>query len=121
MQPCRSPYCECTKHKCTHPGFYDARHIKFNWKGNQMDSFDNRLKQILNMFSIDADTGIPDFILAKFLCRITDTLTTSYQELPDNENIGDIKEESTQESSIVNQFAEALSELREDVRRHSST
>jgi hypothetical protein len=73
------------------------------------------------MFSIDADTGIPDFILAKFLCRITDTLTTSYQELPDNENIGDIKEESTQESSIVNQFAEALSELREDVRRHSST
>jgi len=22
---CRSPYCECTSHRCTHPGFYDAR------------------------------------------------------------------------------------------------
>ena len=25
MQPCCSPYCECTVGKCTHPGFYDAR------------------------------------------------------------------------------------------------
>jgi hypothetical protein len=25
-QPCRSPYCECDAGKCTHPGFYDARH-----------------------------------------------------------------------------------------------
>lgn len=24
-KPCRSPYCECEKDKCTHPGFYDAR------------------------------------------------------------------------------------------------
>jgi len=24
-KPCRSPYCECDKGKCTHPGFYDAR------------------------------------------------------------------------------------------------
>lgn len=25
LKPCRSPYCECDKGKCTHPGFYDAR------------------------------------------------------------------------------------------------
>ena len=25
LQPCRSPYCECTVDKCSHPGFYDAR------------------------------------------------------------------------------------------------
>lgn len=25
-KPCRSPYCECDVGKCTHPGFYDARH-----------------------------------------------------------------------------------------------
>jgi len=24
--PCRSPYCECDRGKCTHPGFHDARH-----------------------------------------------------------------------------------------------
>lgn len=29
MKPCRSPYCECEPHKCTHPGFYDSRHISF--------------------------------------------------------------------------------------------
>lgn len=27
LHPCRSPYCECDVGKCTHPGFYDARHI----------------------------------------------------------------------------------------------
>ena len=26
LHPCRSPYCECELGKCTHPGFYDARH-----------------------------------------------------------------------------------------------
>lgn len=26
LKPCRSPYCECTKGQCTHPGYYDARH-----------------------------------------------------------------------------------------------
>ena len=26
-QPCRSPYCECELGKCSHPGFYDARHM----------------------------------------------------------------------------------------------
>lgn len=25
LKPCRSPYCECTVGKCTHPGCYDAR------------------------------------------------------------------------------------------------
>lgn len=25
-KPCHSPYCECDKGCCTHPGFYDARH-----------------------------------------------------------------------------------------------
>lgn len=85
-----------------------------------MDSFDNRLQQILNMFSIDADTGIPDYILTKFLCRITDTLTIVNQELPGSENIGSIKEDSRQESFILGQFAEAFSELREDVRKHTS-
>lgn len=25
MKPCRSPYCECAKNQCTHPGYYDAR------------------------------------------------------------------------------------------------
>jgi hypothetical protein len=25
-KPCHSPYCECEAGKCTHPGFYDARH-----------------------------------------------------------------------------------------------
>jgi hypothetical protein len=86
-----------------------------------MDSFDNRLQQILNMFGIDADTGIPDYILTKFLCRITDTLTETYQSLPANKGIGDVAEDSREESTIINQFAEALSELREDVRRHTST
>ena len=26
LKPCRSPYCECERGKCTHQGFYDARH-----------------------------------------------------------------------------------------------
>lgn len=26
-KPCRSPYCECKRDACTHPGFYDSRHI----------------------------------------------------------------------------------------------
>lgn len=26
MKPCRSPYCECPRDQCSHPGFYDARH-----------------------------------------------------------------------------------------------
>lgn len=26
LKPCRSPYCECERDKCTHPGFRDARH-----------------------------------------------------------------------------------------------
>ena len=26
-QPCHSPYCECERDKCTHPGFHDARHL----------------------------------------------------------------------------------------------
>ena len=25
LKPCKSPYCECSAGKCTHPGFYDAR------------------------------------------------------------------------------------------------
>ena len=25
LKPCRSPYCECDRGKCSHPGFYDAR------------------------------------------------------------------------------------------------
>jgi len=25
-KPCLSPYCECSKGNCTHPGFFDARH-----------------------------------------------------------------------------------------------
>lgn len=29
-KPCRSPYCECSVGNCTHPGFYDARHIPFH-------------------------------------------------------------------------------------------
>lgn len=29
MKPCRSPYCECTPHCCSHPHFYDARHLPF--------------------------------------------------------------------------------------------
>lgn len=118
MKPCRSPYCECDKYKCSAKGCYDARHIKFKWKGTEVDSFDNRLKQILNMFGIDADTGIPDFILTEFLCVITDTLTTVYQELPDNENIGDIEEDSPTEQFIEYQFSEALSALIENVRNH---
>ncbi len=28
LLPCRSPYCECSAGKCTHPGFYDARGTK---------------------------------------------------------------------------------------------
>jgi hypothetical protein len=28
LQPCCSPYCECAKGACTHPGFYDARGTK---------------------------------------------------------------------------------------------
>jgi len=31
--PCRSPYCECTKDQCNHPGFFDARHYPFAWVG----------------------------------------------------------------------------------------
>lgn len=27
LKPCRSPYCECEQGKCTHPGFFDARHL----------------------------------------------------------------------------------------------
>lgn len=27
LKPCCSPYCECVQGECTHPGFYDARHI----------------------------------------------------------------------------------------------
>lgn len=30
-KPCRSPYCECTKNQCTHPGYYDARHLPFEY------------------------------------------------------------------------------------------
>lgn len=30
LKPCHSPYCECEKGKCTHPGFYDARHEQPN-------------------------------------------------------------------------------------------
>lgn len=26
LKPCRSPYCECSRDQCTHPGYYDARH-----------------------------------------------------------------------------------------------
>lgn len=29
LKPCRSPYCECTPHQCTHHGYYDARHQPF--------------------------------------------------------------------------------------------
>lgn len=29
MKPCRSPYCECSRDQCTHPGYYDARHLPF--------------------------------------------------------------------------------------------
>ena len=31
LKPCRSPYCECTRDQCTHPGFYDARHLQFEF------------------------------------------------------------------------------------------
>lgn len=31
LKPCHSPYCECTPHKCSHPGFYDARHLPFEF------------------------------------------------------------------------------------------
>jgi hypothetical protein len=85
-----------------------------------MDSFDNRLRQILNIFSIDADTGVPDYILTKFLCNITDTLTTSYQGMPDNQNIGDMEEGSYTEAFITQRFSKALSELVKDVKQHAS-
>ena len=29
LKPCHSPYCECSKDQCTHPHFYDARHLPF--------------------------------------------------------------------------------------------
>ena len=31
MKPCHSPYCECTRDQRTHPGFYDARHLTFEF------------------------------------------------------------------------------------------
>lgn len=31
LKPCRSPYCECTKNQCTHPGYYDARHEPYKF------------------------------------------------------------------------------------------
>lgn len=36
MKPCRSPYCECTKDQCTHPGYYDARHLPFQQHMNKI-------------------------------------------------------------------------------------
>lgn len=33
-KPCRSPYCECPKDQCSHPGFHDARHIPFEPQPN---------------------------------------------------------------------------------------
>lgn len=34
LAPCHSPYCECDAGKCTHPGFFDARHLAsiYQWQ-----------------------------------------------------------------------------------------
>jgi hypothetical protein len=31
LQPCRSMHCECAFGKCTHPGFFDARHVSLDY------------------------------------------------------------------------------------------
>lgn len=38
MKPCHSPYCECAKNQCTHPGYYDARHLPIQQHMNQIKS-----------------------------------------------------------------------------------
>ena len=40
LKPCRSPYCECVQGECTHPGFYDARHITQIMAGAEIHSGD---------------------------------------------------------------------------------
>ena len=118
-KPCRSPYCECTKGKCTHPGFYDARHVKFKWKGNEMDSFDSRLRQILNMFGIDSDIGVPDYIIEKFICDIIDSLTEMYQECNEGQDLSNV--ESIAEDVLIEQFRTAFRDLKKELKMHKNT
>ena len=36
LSPCRSPYCECNEGACTHPGYFDARHIPKEYSIDEM-------------------------------------------------------------------------------------
>ncbi len=118
LKPCRSPYCECTKYKCTHPGYYDARHVPFKWKGNQMESFDSKLRQLLNMFGIDSDTGIPDYILEQFICKTIDSLTECYQAMPENRGIADITKNSEMYAKLVSDYSNSLIQMQTEIRIH---
>lgn len=45
-----------------------------------MDNFEEALRRIINAHSVDNRLGIPDFILAKFVCKYIDSLETLTNE-----------------------------------------
>ncbi len=81
-----------------------------------MDSFDSRLRQILNMFGIDADTGVPDYILEKFLCNIIDSMTEMYQECDENQDLSNV--EGIAEDVLMQQFKTSFRDLKKEIRMH---
>lgn len=80
MKPCRSPYCECSRDQCSHPHFYDARHLPFQQHSMPIKSthqiaydycqalisqraLDNRLDQALQCINPDNQVfGLADAV-----------------------------------------------------------
>lgn len=83
-----------------------------------MESFDSKLRQILNMFCVDSDTGIPDYILEQFLCKIIDSLTVKYQTMPDNRDLSDVVLNSEMYSEVLKDFTKAFSSMQAEMRTH---
>jgi hypothetical protein len=81
-----------------------------------MESFDSKLRELLNMFSIDADTGVPDYILEKFLCNILDSMTEMYQECDGDQDLSNV--EDIAEDVLMQQFKTSFRDLKKEIRIH---
>lgn len=93
-KPCRSPYCECARDQCTHPGYYDARHepythptmntvkpthqiaYDYSMAMIQQRANDDRLDQALRFINSDNQVfGLADAIEGPYTALVQTLLT----------------------------------------------
>lgn len=80
LKPCRSPYCECSIGKCTHPGYFDARAVPINQKPLDMttqpvvESDPHNVDQHSPGAKLDAGKQLPKLVLGGFIYALKEVV-----------------------------------------------